>query len=152
MGKRVTVGGQEVDIKDWGEFWELVKTAKDHVTLKDDYFMIDVDKLKKVMVQGGRLWYKIYLQYYIIHTEDPFSEIFRILSNIEYGIPYWRSMQIHKKDGVYYIILTYLIDDDTEFVVHYVSLYENINICEPNSLTKPIEKIVKDLQKFFEKW
>jgi hypothetical protein len=153
MGKKVTIDEQEVDVKDWGEFWALVKEAKGHVTLVDDYATIDVTREKKVMIQVRKVWYKAYLEYYIDrNADDVFSDIFKILSDVEVETPYWSSIQVHKRDGIYYVIVTYAIDEDVEFVVHYVGLAEGLDTSNISSLTKPVDKIVKDLKRYFERW
>ncbi len=153
MGKKVTIDSQEMEIRDWGEFWALAKEAKGHVTLKDENVEIDVTREKKVMVQAKRLWYKAFLDYYIdLKADDVFSDIYKILSDVEVEVPYWHSIQIHKRDGIYYVIVVYKIDDDVEFTVHYVSLMENLDINNISSLTKPVDKIVKDLKRYFERW
>ena len=153
MGKRVTIDSQETEIRDWGEFWALVKEAKGHVTLVDDYITIDVTREKEVMIQAKRIWYKAFLRYIIDReADDVYSDIFKILSDVEAEIPYWHSIQIHKHNGIYYVVVTYAINDNIDFTAHYVALMENLDFSNMNNVIKPVDKIVKDLKKHFEKW
>ncbi len=154
MGKKVVqVEGEEKEVRNWKEFYELVEKEKGkRITLQDDddpkLFMEYVGK--RIMIDAKSNWYWLHA---IAHNEMPITIHARDLMDIlETNILRWRHIHISERCGIHMIELSYNIEDHDikpEYSIRYIIMGLPKDLDE---IILPLRKIISRLNNYLKYW
>jgi hypothetical protein len=146
--KTVRVGGKEVQVSSWVEFWQVVDTSKEKVELVTE---VD-DPVVNIVVDDNRFelyarsnWYRVnlYAKTKIYDTT--------ILSTIDNAKEYWDYVNIRKTKGIYEVQIVYQSDYIGEPIVeiYFITTEWKSHFEE---FLQPVNKIYRDIKRFFKTW
>jgi hypothetical protein len=145
--KTVKVNDKEVQIKDWNEFWQLVETSNEKIELiseDDPYVNIYVDDVR-FSFHAKSNWYNVN-----ILAKAKLSDS-RILSVIENTRDYWDYITIRNVKRIYEIELKYqsrYFGEPMSEIYFVTTIWKR----ELHELLQPVDKIYRDIKRFFKNW
>jgi hypothetical protein len=144
--KTVKVNDKETQVNSWAEFWQLVE-ANEKIEL-----VSEGDPYVNILVDGDRFsfyaksnWYSVN-----IHAKAKLSDD-RILSVIENTRDYWDYIIIRSVKRIYEIELKYqsrYFGEPMAEIYFITTMWKQ----ELHKLLQPVNKIYREIKKFFKTW
>jgi hypothetical protein len=145
--KTVKVNDKETQVNSWDQFWQLAETSNEKIELTSKG-----DPLVDIFIDSNRFkfyaksnWYSV-----SIHAKAKLSDN-AILSVVENAKEYWDYIGINNSRRIYEIELKY---QSRYFGEPMVEIYFITTLWkrELSELLQPVDKIYRDIKRFFKTW